>query len=465
MDRLEQLRDGKALSRSQMLLLIGQLSLPAILAQISTTIMEYIDASMVGHLGSSEAASVGLVASSTWLLSCLCYAVNAGFTVQIAHAIGAKRDVRARNLVKVGLLFGLCFSALLMAFGVFMSGKIPGLLGADPSIHQNASIYFLIIALGLPAMQLNGMAAGMLQCSGNMKLPSALQVCSCFLDVLLNFFLIFETRDVSIFDATFTMPGAGLGVMGAALGTTITEVIIMSLMLYFLLVRSKSLHLRAKEKICFSIKQIKEAFRISWPVGLEQLVMCSAYVMFTAIVTPLGAAAIAANSFAITIESLCYMPGYGIAHAATTLIGQSIGAKRFDLTHKMGFMTTGMGMTIMAILAVFMFIFAPELIGLFTPDEEIRRLGTAILRIEAFAEPFYAASIVANGVFRGAGSTFVPSIMNLVSMWVVRLPLAAFLVTRYGLQGAWMAMCAELCFRGTIYLVRLARGRWIPKHS
>lgn len=465
MDRLEQLRDGKALSRSQMLLLIGQLSLPAILAQISTTIMEYIDASMVGHLGSSEAASVGLVASSTWLLGCLCYAVNAGFTVQIAHAIGAKRDVRARNLVKVGLLFGLCFSALLMAFGVFMSGKIPGFLGADPSIHQNASIYFLIIALGLPAMQLNGMAAGMLQCSGNMKLPSALQVCSCFLDVLLNFFLIFETRDVSIFDATFTMPGAGLGVMGAALGTTITEVIIMSLMLYFLLVRSKSLHLRAKEKICFSIKQIKEAFRISWPVGLEQLVMCSAYVMFTAIVTPLGAAAIAANSFAITIESLCYMPGYGIAHAATTLIGQSIGAKRFDLTHKMGFMTTGMGMTIMAILAVFMFIFAPELIGLFTPDEEIRRLGTAILRIEAFAEPFYAASIVANGVFRGAGSTFVPSIMNLVSMWVVRLPLAAFLVTRYGLQGAWMAMCAELCFRGTIYLVRLARGRWIPKHS
>lgn len=465
MDRLELLRDGKALSRRQMLLLIGQLSLPAILAQISNIIMEYIDASMVGHLGSSEAASIGLVASSTWLLGCLCYAVSPGFTVQIAHAIGAKRDVRARNLVKVGLLFGLCFSALLTAFGIFMHDKIPGMLGADASLHQNASTYFLIIALGVPAMQLNGMAAGMLQCSGNMKLPSALQVLACFLDVILNFFLIFGTREITIASLTFTIPGAGLGVTGAALGTVVTEFIIMSLMLYFLLFRSKSLRLRAKEKICFSVKQLKKAFQISWPIGLEQLVMCSAYVMFTAIVSPLGMAAIAANSFAITIESLCYMPGYGIGSAATTLIGQSIGAKRFDLTKTLAFLTTGMGMTVMTLMAVLMFIFAPELIGLFTPDEEIRAFGTAILRIEAFAEPFYAASIVANGVFRGAGSTFVPSIMNLVSMWVVRLPLAAFLVTKYGLRGAWMAMCFELCFRGTIYLVRLARGRWIPKHS
>lgn len=464
MDRLELLRDGKSLNHKQMLLLIGQLSIPGILAQISTIIMEYIDASMVGHLGSSEAASVGLVASSTWLLGCLCYAASAGFTVQIAHAIGGKREFRARNLVKVGLLFGLVFSSILMCFGIFMHNKIPGLLGADQSLHQNASMYFLIIALSLPAMQLNGMAAGMLQCSGNMKLPSALQVLSCFLDVIFNFFLIFESKSVEIFGGTIHIPGAGLGVMGAALGTAITEVIIMSLMLYFLLFRSKSLHLRLKEKICFSSKQLREAFRISWPIGIEQLVMCSAYVMFTAIVSPLGMAAIAANSFAITIESLCYMPGYGIGSAATTLIGQSIGAKRRDLTRKLAFMTTGSGMCIMSITAVLMFIFAPELIGLFTPDPEIRSLGTTILRIEAFAEPFYGASIIATGVFRGAGSTLVPSIMNFISMWAVRIPLAAFLASKFGLRGAWIAMCTELCFRGTIFIIRLSKKSWIPKH-
>ncbi|MCF0216577.1 MAG: MATE family efflux transporter [Fibrobacteraceae bacterium] len=464
MNLLQQLRDGNPLNLKQQMQLIWQLSIPGILAQVSTIVMEYIDASMVGHLGAKEAASVGLVASSTWLLGCLCYAASMGFTVQIAHAIGAKRDIRARNLVKVGLLFGILFSSLIMSFGLFMHNKIPILLGADPSIHKDASIYFFIIALSLPAMQLNGMAAGMLQCSGNMKVPSVLQVLSCFLDIFFNFFLIFETRTVNILGISITFPGAGLGVMGAALGTAVVEVIIMSLMLYFLLFRSQSLSLRHREKMHFSIKQLKEAFRISWPVGLEQLVMCSAYVMFTAIVSPLGMAAIAANSFAITIESLCYMPGYGIGSAATTLIGQSIGARRKDLTQKLAHLTTAVGMAIMTFTAILMYIFAPQLIGFFTLDPEIRRLGTLILRIEAFAEPFYAASIVANGVFRGAGSTFVPSIMNLISMWVVRLPLAFLLAKEYGLKGAWIAMCVELIFRGSIYLVRLFGKGWFPKN-
>lgn len=427
--------------------------------------MSYVDAAMVGHLGSREASAIGLVASCTWLIGSLCFAANAGFTVQIAHAIGAKRDLRARNLVKVGLIFGLAFSSLLMIFGVFMSDKVPILLGANAEIHQDAAIYFLIIMLGLPAMQLNSMAAGMLQCSGNMKLPSALQVLSCFLNVLANFLLIFGTREITVAGISFTMPGAGLGVVGAALGTILTNYFIMSLMLFFLLFKSKSLHLRAKEKICFSVKQLREAFKISWPIGLEQMVMYSAQVMLMAIVAPLGTASIAAHSFAITIESLCYMPGYGIGSAATTLVGQSIGAKRKDLTRKLAFLTTGVGMMVMTCTGVLMYIFAPELIGFFTVDEDIRQLGTAILRIEAFAEPLYAASIVANGVFRGTGRTFAPSVMNLLSMWMVRIPLAFLLVASYGLRGVWMAMCAELCFRGTIYIIRLCGKRWIPEEQ
>ena len=464
MDRLELLRDGKALNGRQMLLLIGQLSLPVILAQSASIIMSYVDAAMVGHLGSREAAAIGLVASCTWLVGSLCFAVNAGFTVQIAHAIGAKREFRARNLVKVGLLFGLVFSLILMGFGTFLSDKIPALLGANAEIHQDAATYFMIIMLGLPGMLLNSMAAGMLQCSGNMKLPSTLQIISCFLNVAANFLLIFETREVSLAGFSITVPGAGLGVVGAGLGTILTTYFIASLMLFFLLFKSKSLHLRAKEKIYFSIKQLKKAYKISWPIGLEQLVMYSAQIMLMTFVAPLGTISIAAHSFAITIESLCYMPGYGIGSAATTLIGQSIGAKRRDLTRKLAFLTTGVGMLVMTCTGVLMYIFAPELIGFFTVDEDIRLLGTAILRIEAIAEPLYAASIVANGVFRGAGSTFAPSMMNLLSMWVVRIPLAAFLVSGHGLQGVWMAMCFELCFRGTIYLVRLASKKWIPTH-
>ena len=182
--------------------------------------------------------------------------------------------------------------------------------------------------------------------------------------------------------------------------------------------------------------------------------------MSTRIVSPLGMAAVAANSFSVTAESLCYMPGYGISSAAVTLIGQSIGARRYDVMKKLAWLTVGFGMIMMACTGILLYIFAPWMIGLLSPDPVIQELGTKVLRIEAFAEPMYAASIVASGVFRGAGDTLVPSCMNFFSMWFVRLPLAAFLSMKMGLAGVWIAMCIELCIRGILFLIRLCGKRW-----
>ena len=183
--------------------------------------------------------------------------------------------------------------------------------------------------------------------------------------------------------------------------------------------------------------------------------------MSTVIVAPLGTIAIAANSFAITAESICYMPGYGISNAATTLVGQSIGARRKDLTWRFANISVIMGIAVMAIMGVIMYAGAPYIMGIMTPVQEVVDLGSRILRIEAFAEPMYAASIVAYGIFVGAGSTLVPSIMNLGSIWAVRLSLAAILAPAYGLEGVWTAMCIELCFRGMIFLIRLYRKKWL----
>lgn len=155
------------------------------------------------------------------------------------------------------------------------------------------------------------------------------------------------------------------------------------------------------------------------------------------------------------------MPGYGIADAATTLVGQSIGAGRKKLTRSFAHITVLMGMAIMGVMGILMYLFAPQIIGMMTPVEEIRMLGVMALRIEAFAEPMFAASIVAYGVFVGAADTLVPCLMNFFSIWAVRLTLAAWLAPTLGLQGVWIAMCVELCFRGFIFLVRLKRGKWL----
>ena len=458
---LTDLQSGRKLPFSSQLLLTVRLSLPAMLAQFSSIIMQYIDASMVGRLGPDDSASIGLVSSSLWLFGGVCVAAMVGFTVQTAQRIGAGKQREARAVMKQAFAATILFSLLLLLFGAAVSGSLPRWLGGDAAIQKNASRYFLVCVLTLPFLQLDSLSAGMLQCSGDMRVPGILQVVMCVQDVIYNALLIFPSGTHSIFGITVWLPGAGLGVLGAALGTSLAEIVTAALMTGFLLCRSPALKLRKEEHFAFSRPCLKRAVKIALPVGFEQAVMCGAQVMATRIVSPLGTIALAAHSFAVTAESLCYMPGYGIETAAVTLIGQSVGAGRQTLARRLSWMITGFGMVVMTCTGILMYLAAPLMIGLLSPDPEIRALGTEVLRIEAFAEPLYAASIVASGALRGAGDTLVPSCMNFLSMWVVRLPLAAYLASRMGLKGVWIAMCTELCLRGTLFLLRLKGGRWL----
>lgn len=462
---LDLIRDGKPMTLKQQLCLTVKLSVPAIIAQLSSIIMQYIDAAMVGRIGAEASASIGLVSTTTWLFWGLCVAAATGFSVQVAHRIGADDIEGARMVLRHSLTATLVFSLLLAVLGTAISPSLPEWLGGDISICRDASIYFFIFSIFLPVLQMNFLAGGMLRCSGNMHVPSLMGVMMCVLDVVFNFFLIFPVRECSVAGMLVTIPGAGLGVSGAALGTAAAETVTASVLLWYLLTRSDKLkYIRGEGSFRPKAGTLRKALRIGLPMGIEHVVICGAQILTTVIVAPLGVFAIAANSFAITAESLCYMPGYGIADAATTLVGQSIGAGRRRLTRSFARITVFMGMVIMGVMGIFMYIFAPQIIGLMTPVEEIRVLGVMALRIEAFAEPMFAASIVAYGVFVGATDTLVPCLMNFFSIWAVRLSLATWLAPTLGLKGVWIAMCVELCFRGFIFLVRLKRERWL-KHE
>ena len=442
---LELIRTGKPMTWSERLDLIVRLSIPSILAQLSVIVMLYIDASMVGSLGANASASIGLVSTTTWLFSGVCTAAATGFSVQVAHLIGANDPAGARNVLRQAFSATLLFGLFASAVGCAVSGSLPGWLGGNDAIAPDASRYFLIYALSLPFLQVNYLSGSMLRCSGNMRVPSMLSVLMCVLDVIFNTLLIFPTRTVHWGGTELVLPGAGMGVAGAALGTALAVIATAGLMTCYLWFRSSELAL-GKERGSFrpTAECLRKAVRIGLPIGCEHVILCGAQILTTVIVAPLGTAAIAANAFAITAESLCYMPGYGIADAATTLVGQSKGAGRRMLTQ-----------------GLVMYVAAPLMMGIMTPDPEIRELGIMALRIEAFAEPMFAASIVAYGAFIGAGDTVVPSCMNFFSIWAVRLTLAALLAPTMGLQGVWIAMCIELCFRGAIFLVRLLRGKWL----
>ncbi len=459
---LRLIREGQPMSFRQQLLLTFQLSLPAILANASAMVMQLIDAAMVGRLGANDSASVGLMGSTSWLFEGVLSAFAAGYAVQVAHLLGAKRNKDARQVVRQAIVVCLLFSLLLAGFGLAICKPLPVWLGADSSICSNATIYFGTFMLFVPFFMMDIVASSMLRSSGNMRIPSVLNILMCVLDVIFNFFLIFPTREATLLGHTVTLPGAGLGVLGAALGTASAGLVVVLLMVYYLVFRSSDLRLTI-DKGTFkpTWNTFKKAVTISTPMGLQHVMMCSALIVITGIVAPLGSIAIAANSFGITAESLCYMSGYGIADAATTLIGQSLGAGRKRLTRSFAWITVLAGMVIMGLMAILMYVFAAELMGFMSPVPEIVELGARCLRVESWAEPLFAASIISYGVFVGAGYTLVPCGINLVSMWIVRLGLSAIMVKSMGLYGVWMAMAIELCFRGTIYLIWLSTKRWM----
>ena len=446
---LSTIRNGGTLSTGEQLKLCLMLSYPAILAQLSSVMMQYIDASMVGHLGAAAGASIGLVSTCLWLLGGFCMAATSGFSVQVAHAIGANDFSLARSILRQGLVCTLGFSGLVGLVGAAVSHALPYWLGGGADIAPDASQYFLIMSLFMPAMILDWTCAAMLQASGNMKIPSILSIGMCVLDVAFNYLFIY------VMD---------MGVMGAALGSGLAEVITGIAMFSFLAFRSPELRLTQEKGSFRPTRQVVgKALGISGPMALQNILMRGAHIASTVIVAPLGTISIAANSFAITAESFCYMPGYGIADAATTLVGQSVGAGRKPLATRFAWITTLLGMGIMGFLAILMYAFAPQMMGMLSPDGDVIAAGARCLRIEAFAEVGYAASIVVYGACVGAGDTRWPSIMNFGSMWVVRILPAIFLTRVYGLTGFWICMAVELTFRGIIFLIRLRSGSWLRR--
>jgi putative MATE family efflux protein len=417
------------------------------LAQVTSVLMFFIDASMVGHLGASATASIGLIESTTWLMGSVMSAMAMGFSVQVAHFIGANDFSKARQVFRHSLVCGAIFSVVMMLIGVLIHNPLPHWLGGGEDIVDNSSRYFLVFSFALPFVLLFHLSASMLKCAGDMRTPSIMAIANCLLDVSFNYIFIYVLN---------------MGVIGAALGTLLSYIIVSLGLAYMAIFRSKILALHLdKERFVWVWGYVRHAVKLSTPMAIQSILMSGAQIVSTLIVAPLGSVAIATNSLAITAESLCYMPGFGIGEAATTLVGQTHGAGRNDLCRNFAFMTVGLGMAVMSFMGLVMYVFAPEMIGVLSPVEIIRELGTTVLRIEAFAEPFFGAAIVTAAVCVGAGDTLKPALINLGSMWLVRLTLAYYLSQSMGLKGVWIAMAIELTFRGIAFLVRLNKGHWM----
>lgn len=427
---------------------VWKLSIPAILTQIATIVMQYIDSAMVGRLGEDASASIGLVTTTTWLLSGLLTAASMGFAVQIAHSFGANDISSGRKILRHGLIFSLLFSIVIMIIGVVVTNPLPIWLGAEEKIWKDASIYFFVFCVTIPFQQLSSLTASSLQCGGNMVIPSVLNALMCLLDVVFNAIFIPKYQ-----------------VLGAAIGTALAGIITSLIMFYLCCFKNEKLNLRIKDNTKYDGKIIKKAIKIGFPIAFDQIARSGAMIVTTRIIAPLGSVSIASNSFADTAESLCYMPAYGISSAATTLVGQEMGAGNNKKAKSYGNMSIIFGVSVMTIMTILMFIFCPFVFMVLTPVKDVRVLSAKVLRIGLLAEPLYGLSVIATGALRGAEDTLVPSILNLLSIWLIRISLCLLFVLHFdlGLVGVWMANAIELSIRGIILLIRHCTSKFYFK--
>lgn len=436
------------------------LAWPAIVEQIMLTAVQYIDTAMVGRLGADATAAVGLTTAPTWMFMGIFAATAMGFSVQVAQHLGAERKEEAKRVVaqslRVVAILGVCLGLL----GVSISFSLPRWLGAEEEIVGPAGLYFRIMACGMPFTFGVQMISSMFRCSGDTKSPMILNTMINLINVVLNFLFIYPTRPLSLFGAEFTMPGLGLGVTGAALASVTSTVTIFCVFLWMLFNREGPIKISRGVDSRLDRQCLSAAFRLGLPVAMERLAMSGAQVMQTSIITEIGTVSLAAHHLAVTAESISYAPAFGVSQSATAMVGQAIGAGRKDLAMYFAKISIVMGMIIMTMGGAVLFIFAEPLIKIFSTDPAVIALGGQVLRIVAFAEPLFGASIVSSGTLRGAGDSKVPFLISMSTMWGVRITLSMFLAARMGLVGVWLAMAIELMTRGSIFLTRVLRGKW-----
>ncbi len=438
-----------------------RLAWPCILENLTVIMISFVDAAMIGVLGPAATAAVGVNASPSWLLGGLVQSLGVGGTALVARLVGAGDDREAGRVSALVLRMALLLSAFLTALMLFGAPAVPVIMNADASIVEEAVAYMRLLALGF-IPHYTGIAAGaLIRGAGDTKTPMAAGLLSNGLNVILNFFLIYEPRTVNLAGAALPLWGAGMGVRGAAAASALATGASGAFLLLSLLRKSSVIHVQWRA--AWDGQVVRRVLRVAYPAALERAAINLGQILFARMVSSVGVAAFAAHNQSIQVESLGYMPAFGFSAAATTLVGQGLGAGRPEDARERGGRAILLCLLLLTVIGAFLFIAAPFLISLLTPDAEVRAIGAMLIRICAFEQPFNALSIVAAGALRGAGDTKVPFYYALVSMWGVRIALAWVLGTLlgFGVAGFWWAMVADLGVRGALLTLRFHRGDWV----
>ena len=415
-------------------------------------LVQMVDMIQVGGLGPWAIAAVGLANQPMFLVLSVFMGLSVGTTALVARFTGAGAGKQKSSTVVMQSLFiTLAGAALLSLVGYFTAPWVARVMGAEADTLAPAAAYFQIVMSGLIFTATALVLAAALRGAGDTKTPMIVNTIANLVNILGNWLLI---NGIWIFPRW--------EVAGAAAATTFSRVVACLILTGLLLKGKHKIHLRFSGQFRLDWDIIRRVFNVGFPTALEQLVFRSGQVVFVMIVASFGTVVMAAHQVAMQVESLAFMPVMAFQIAATTMVGQALGARKPALAETSGWETLRLAMSFMVILSFLFFFGGKYIVLLFSSDPQVIELGAGVLKIIAFAQPGLATHFILAGALRGAGDTRFALIATSTGIWVVRIGVGYFLAVflNISLTGAWTAMALDMYMRAVLIYFRYRSGAW-----
>lgn len=406
------------------------LAWPVIGENMLETLLGIVDVALVGVLGASAIAGVGAAQQGLYLLISILAALSIGCSVLVAQAIGARDAARASHLARQSLLWSVVISVPLVIIGFIFTGPYIGIFGMDAAATE-IGIGYMHVTMGTVVVLVGlFIGSGVLRGAGDSRTPFIVTAIANVINVPLVYGLI---------NGALGLPN--LGAVGSAWATFIARAVALGLLLMALWQGRNGVSIRHANSWRLDFSTIKQVLTIGVPAAIEQVLTTMAFTALTVLVGSLGTVALAAHRLVISITSFSFLPGFGFAIAATSLIGQSIGAKKFEDIKPIARIAATWAAIWMGAIGLLLILFAPWALRLFTQDQVVIDAGELALRVLGFAQVGWAIQLVYSGGLRGMGDTRSPLVLFAGGMWVsVGLAALVLRLVGGGLAMVWSAV-------------------------
>ncbi|MFS0921306.1 MATE family efflux transporter [Brevibacillus sp. 179-C 1.1 NHS] len=439
-------------SRKQKIKVILALAVPAIIENILQTAVGFVDTLFVSKLGLAEVTAVGIANTVLAVYLAIFMALGVGTSSLIARSVGVGDFDKAKALARQSTLFSTIAGLIFGVITFFFAESLLSLMGAEPKVLADGALYLRIVAVPSVFISLMLIFGSILRAAGDTKTPMKVSWWINIVHIVLDYIFIFGFWMIPSF-----------GVAGAAWATVIVRVL-GTIALFIYIQRSKLAFSLRTERDPNTKQYNASLIKLSIPAAVERVIMRLGQVLYFGLIVRIGTDTYAAHTIAGTIESFSYMPGYGLAVAATTLVGQSFGANRKDDAYQYGVFTAWIAVVFMSVIGILMFIFSPLLASWFTTDKNAIDMVVTALRIDAIAQPALAVGLVLAGALQGAGDTKSPMYSTVIGMWVIRVIGVYVLGIHFqmGIAGIWISIALDLFVRA-IFLSYKFRGLLLSK--